>query len=79
MFIFAGSVGLLFSLLLAWNLTRPMRQLREGFPRVANGDLRVRLYPALRKRHDELSSVAQAFDAMVERLDTLVKARGAAS
>ncbi|MEJ1267758.1 HAMP domain-containing protein [Pantoea ananatis] len=50
MFIFAGSVGLLFSLLLAWNLTRPMRQLREGFSRVANGDLRVRLYPALRKR-----------------------------
>jgi len=77
MFIFAGSVGLLFSLLLAWNLTRPMRQLREGFSRVANGDLRVRLYPALRKRHDELSSVAQAFDAMVERLDTLVKAREA--
>ncbi|WHS99904.1 MAG: Adaptive-response sensory-kinase SasA [Pantoea stewartii] len=77
MFIFAGSVGLLFSLLLAWNLTRPMRQLREGFSRVANGDLSIRLYPALRKRHDELSSVAQAFDAMVERLDTLVRAREA--
>ncbi|WP_239954279.1 ATP-binding protein [Pantoea sp. Z09] len=75
MFVFAGSVGLLFSLLLAWNLTRPMRQLREGFSRVSNGDLSVRLYPMMRKRHDELSTVAEAFDAMVERLDTLVRAR----
>ncbi|MDU6079935.1 MAG: ATP-binding protein [Pantoea sp.] len=75
MFFFAGTVGLLFSLLLAWNLTRPMRQLREGFSRVSNGDLSVRLYPMMRKRHDELSNVAEAFDAMVERLDTLVHAR----
>lgn len=75
MFVFAGSVGLLFSLLLAWNLTRPLRQLREGFSRVAEGDLRVRLFPAMRRRRDELSTVAQAFDAMVERLDTLVRAR----
>lgn len=75
MFTFAGALGLLFSLLLAWNLTRPMRQLREGFARVSRGDLSVRLYPVMRKRHDELSSVAQDFDAMVERLDTLVKAR----
>jgi len=75
MFTFAGALGLLFSLLLAWNLTRPMRQLREGFARVSSGDLSVRLYPVMRKRHDELSIVAQDFDAMVERLDTLVKAR----
>lgn len=75
MFIFAGSVGLLFSLLLAWNLTRPLRQLREGFSRVAEGDLRVRLFPVMRRRRDELSTVAEAFDAMVERLDTLVRAR----
>ncbi|MGK3143258.1 ATP-binding protein [Pantoea sp. C2G6] len=75
MFLFAGSVGLLFSLLLAWNLTRPMRQLREGFLRVAEGDLSVRLFPVMRQRHDELSTVAEAFDAMVERLETLVRAR----
>ncbi len=79
MFVFAGSVGLLFSLLLAWNLKRPMRQLREGFSRVSNGDLSVRLFPMMRKRHDELSNVAEAFYAMVERLDTLVRARGAAA
>lgn len=75
MIIFTGPLGLLFSLLLAWNLTRPMRQLREGFRRVSSGDLSVRLYPLMRKRHDEISDVAQDFDAMVERLNTLVRAR----
>ena len=72
---FAGLMGLLFSSLLAWNLTRPMRQLRSGFARVSNGDLSVRLYPEMRRRHDELSVVARDFDAMVERLAVLVKAR----
>lgn len=74
-FWFAGLMGLLFSSLLAWNLTRPMRQLRLGFTRVSNGDLSVRLYPQMRRRHDELSEVARDFDAMVERLAVLVKAR----
>ncbi|KOC92340.1 ATP-binding protein [Winslowiella iniecta] len=75
MFIIAGAVGLLFSLLLAWNLTRPMRQLREGFANVSNGDLSVRLFPTMRRRRDELSMVASDFDAMVERLSVLVRAR----
>lgn len=74
-FWFAGLMGLLFSSLLAWNLTRPMRQLRLGFTRVSNGDLSVRLYPQMRRRHDEFSVVARDFDAMVERLAVLVKAR----
>lgn len=74
-FWFAGLTGLLFSSLLAWNLTRPMRQLRLGFTRVSNGDLSVRLWPQMRRRHDELSMVARDFDAMVERLAVLVKAR----
>lgn len=71
----AGFGGLLFSLFLAWNLTRPMRQLRKGFDRVSKGDLSVRLFPAMRRRHDELSAVAQDFDSMVERLSVLVRAR----
>ncbi|MFI8418647.1 ATP-binding protein [Serratia sp. NPDC078593] len=70
-----GLGGLLFSALLAWNLTRPMRQLRGSFERVAQGDLTVRLFPTMRRRHDELSDVAHDFDAMVERLDVLVSAR----
>lgn len=77
MLFMAGAGGLLFSLLLAWNLTRPMRQLRAGFARVSKGDLSVRLFPVMRRRHDELSVVAQDFDAMVERLSVLVSAREA--
>ncbi|ROR04719.1 ATP-binding protein [Erwinia sp. JUb26] len=75
LFIVGGFCGLLFSLFLAWNLTRPMRQLREGFARVSTGDLSVRLFPKMRRRHDELSAVASDFDAMVERLSVLVSAR----
>ncbi|MEM6161783.1 ATP-binding protein [Erwinia sp. P6884] len=75
MLVMAGFGGLLFSLFLAWNLTRPMRQLRNGFDRVAKGDLSVRLFPQMRRRHDELSAMAQDFDAMVERLSVLVRAR----
>lgn len=75
LFIVGGVCGLLFSLFLAWNLTRPMRQLRAGFARVSKGDLSVRLFPKMRRRHDEFSVVAQDFDAMVERLSVLVHAR----
>lgn len=67
--------GLFFSTLLAWNLTRPMRQLRAGFERVAQGDLSVRLLPVMRRRHDELTEVARDFDSMAERLEELVSAR----
>lgn len=77
MFYLAGVGGLLFSLILAWNLTRPMRQLSEGFSRVSAGDLAVRLFPRMRGRHDELSVVAKDFDAMVERLSVLINAREA--
>ncbi|PKH21696.1 two-component sensor histidine kinase [Enterobacterales bacterium CwR94] len=75
LFIIAAVAGLLFSLLLARNLARPMRQLREGFEQVSRGDLSVRLWPQMRRRHDELATVAKDFDAMVERLAVLVKAR----
>ncbi|WP_145578571.1 sensor histidine kinase [Yersinia alsatica] len=67
--------GLFFSALLAWNLSRPMRQLRAGFERVAQGDLSVRLLPVMRRRHDELTEVARDFDSMAERLEALVSAR----
>ncbi|ADW72725.1 MULTISPECIES: HAMP domain-containing sensor histidine kinase [Rahnella] len=70
-----GLGGLLFSAVLAWNLTRPMLQMRKAFGRVAQGDLSVRLFTSMGKRHDELSEVARDFDSMAERLQVLVKAR----
>ncbi|WP_347254291.1 ATP-binding protein [Leminorella grimontii] len=69
--------GFLFSAVLAWNLTRPMRQMRSGFDRVAQGDLDVRLYPVMKNRRDELGDMARDFDSMVERLKLLVGAREA--
>lgn len=71
------SGGLLFSMLLAWNLTRPMLMLRRAFEHVSRGDLRVRLLPLMRRRHDELTDVARDFDAMAERLQVLVSDREA--
>ncbi|SLM61928.1 MULTISPECIES: sensor histidine kinase [Dickeya] len=70
-----GLGGLLFSAMLAWNLARPLSQLRAGFEQVSRGDLAVRIYPAMRRRHDEIADVARDFDAMVERLAVLVGAR----
>lgn len=69
--------GLLFSFLLAWNLTRPMCQLRSAFERVSLGDLSVRLHPIMRSCHDEITEVSKDFDAMAERLQVLVAAREA--
>ncbi len=71
------TVGLLFSMLMAWNLTRPMRQLQKAFNQVSLGDLSVRLLPLMRRRHDEISDVARDFDAMAERLQVLVSNREA--
>ncbi|UJR64722.1 ATP-binding protein [Dickeya zeae] len=67
--------GLLFSAMLAWNLARPLGRLRASFEQVAQGDLSVRLYPSMRRRHDEIGDVARDFDAMVGRLSILVSAR----
>lgn len=70
-------VGLLFSLFLAWNLTRPMKLLREGFFRVSQGDLSVRLFEKLKARRDELSELGKDFDMMVEQLNILISDRQA--
>lgn len=70
-------VGLVFSLFLAWNLTRPMKLLRQGFFRVSQGDLSVRLFKKLKPRRDELSELGKDFDMMVEQLNILISDRQA--
>lgn len=67
--------GLLFSALLAWYLTQPIRRLRDGFGRLAQGQLEVRLGQSMGRRRDELSDLARDFDAMAERLQQLVAVR----
>ncbi|WP_337996900.1 ATP-binding protein [Oleispirillum naphthae] len=71
-----GAVGgLLFSIVLAWYLTRPIRRLRGGFERLAGGDLGARLAPSMGRRSDEIADLARDFDAMAARLQELVAAR----
>lgn len=67
--------GLLFSALLAWYLTQPIRRLRDGFGRLAQGQLDARLGRSMGRRRDELSDLARDFDAMAERLQQLVAMR----
>lgn len=67
--------GLMFSATLAWYLTQPIRRLRDGFGRLAQGQLEARLGGSMGRRRDELSDLARDFDAMAERLQELVAVR----
>lgn len=67
--------GLLFSAVLAWYLTRPILRLRDGFERLARGELGVRLGASMGRRRDELADLARDFDVMAARLQQTVSAR----
>lgn len=67
--------GLLFSALLAWWFTQPIRHLRRGFSAVAAGDLSTRVSPAMGSRKDELAELGNNFDAMTAKLEQLVSAQ----
>lgn len=67
--------GLLFSAILAWYLTQPIRWMRVGFGRLAQGDFTTRLGPQIGRRRDELADLAHDFDQMAVRLEELVAAR----
>lgn len=67
--------GLFFSATLAWYLSKPVRLLRNGFDRLAGGELEVRLRPGVGRRRDEIADLARDFDAMAERLQQLVTSR----
>lgn len=75
--IFPVIAGLLTSVFcaagLAWYFARPIRQLRNGFDRVADGDLDARVAPGMQGRRDELADLGRDFDRMTERLQSLVE------
>jgi len=71
----AAIAGMTFSVALAWNLTRPINLLRNGFDQLANGKLDVRLQPLMGRRRDEIASLARDFDIMAARLSQLVMTR----
>lgn len=67
--------GLIFSGLLAWWFTQPIRHLRKAFNAVASGKLETRVSPAMGGRHDELAELGQKFDQMTVKLQQLITAQ----
>lgn len=61
--------------LLSWYLTKPIVQLRAAARKLAAGDLAARTGAPASKRRDEVSGLMRDFDAMAERLETLMKAQ----
>jgi two-component system sensor histidine kinase CpxA len=57
---------------LARYLTSPTVALRHATQRLAAGDLSVRVAPKMGRRRDELADLARDFDAMAERIGTLL-------
>jgi len=69
----AGSlVSLVFAAFLAWYFSKPIRKLRSAFEALANGDMDVRLAPAMGSRRDELADLGRDFDSMAQRLQQLM-------
>jgi len=60
---------------LAWYLTKPIVRLRAVTRQLANGDLSARTGAPATKTGDEVASLMRDFDAMAERIETLVKAQ----
>lgn len=67
--------GLIFSILLALSLSRPIRTIRQGFRRLADGELEVELDASILRRNDEFGDLAHDFNRMTRRLRALVGAR----
>lgn len=59
----------------AWYLAGPIRHLRRGLARVAQGDFGVRVAPLMRGRRDELTALAEDFDRMAGQLQQLTRSR----
>ncbi len=57
---------------LARYLSSPIGKLRRATQKLADGDLTTRVAPEIGKRHDEVARLAQDFDEMAERIESLV-------
>lgn len=71
----AMAASLLFSLGLAWYLTRPVRHLQRAARALAAGSLDARVLPLMGSRRDEIADLGRDFDHMATRLQALVAAQ----
>jgi two-component system OmpR family sensor kinase len=69
------ATSLTFSALLAWYLTRPIRNLRWAFDAAAAGRLETRVSPRMGRRRDEIADLGRDFDRMALQLQKLVSAQ----
>jgi two-component system, OmpR family, sensor histidine kinase CpxA len=60
---------------LAWYLTKPIVRLRAATQQLAAGNLTARSGAPTTRRRDEVAGLMRDFDAMAERLESLVKAQ----
>ena len=60
---------------LAWYLTKPIVRLRTATRQLASGNLTARTGAPVSARRDEVAGLMRDFDAMAERLETLMKAQ----
>jgi len=60
---------------LSWFMTKPIVRLRAATQQLAAGDLTARTGAPVTKRKDEVAGLMRDFDAMAERIETLVKAQ----
>jgi two-component system OmpR family sensor kinase len=74
-FLFVLAGVLIFSTIITWYLTVPIRKVRAGFSRLAAGDLKARLGQVFERRRDEIADLASDFDQMAARLEELVASR----
>ncbi|TFW29797.1 sensor histidine kinase [Duganella callida] len=68
----ATVASLLFSVLLAWYFSRPIRALRQAFDAAADGDLSPRFANASILSGNELNDLGRDFDRMTARLRSLI-------
>lgn len=68
----ATLASLLFSVLLAWYFSRPIRALRQAFDAAAHGDLAPRFARESGKSGTELNDLGRDFDRMTARLRSLI-------
>lgn len=67
--------SIVFSALLAWHLSKPIRHLRWAFGAVAEGRLDTRVGPLMGARRDEVADLGQDFDRMAGQIQSLVGAQ----
>lgn len=61
-----------FSALLAWYLSKPIRNLRWALGAVAEGKLETRVRPLMGSRRDEIADLGGDFDRMAQQLQSLI-------